>query len=224
MIKEIKVENRPRERALTLGIEKTSDSELLAILLGTGTKDISAIELGSLVLNKFSIFELSEVSIQELLEISGIGPAKALKIIAAFELFKRINTRRTLVVSNPKTVFGLLRNEMISLTQEHFVVLYLDAQNQLIEQKTIFIGTLNKSIVHPREVFKWAVKLSAAAIILTHNHPSGIVSPSNDDVEITDNFIEIGKLMGITIIDHIVVGKDKYFSMRENGLIKTKSY
>lgn len=222
LIKELQKENRPRERALSMGISYTTDAELLAILFGTGTKNVSAVELGHLVLNEYTITELTDVTIEELQTIPGIGPAKALTILAAFELFRRLKHHRSEKVTSPSIVYQLCKNEMTHLNQEHFVVLYLNSQKELIQKRTVFVGSLNVSVVHPREVFKWAVKYSAASIILVHNHPSGDSTPSKQDINVTQALMESGTVMGIDVIDHIIIGKGNFHSLKEIGYMKGK--
>ncbi len=219
LIREINLLDRPRERAMELGIRTLSNSELLAILFRTGTKDISALELGNKLLQAYTVNELSKITVSELTSISGIGNAKALSILAAFELFKRgsIQTKKKMI--SPEDVNEYLKYDLHELKQEHFVGIYLDSKNNIISSKTLFIGTLSMSVVHPREIFNWAVRLSAASIIVAHNHPSGDPTPSPADVEVTKAIKTAGDTMSIALIDHIVIGKDGFISMKELGYV-----
>jgi len=219
LIKEINITDRPRERAINYGINTLSNSELLAILFRTGTKDMSALELGNRVLQKYNLNVISKLTTTELTEIPGIGDAKALTLLAAFELYKRNERTSKRKVVSPEDVFKYLRPELTGLKQEHFVAIYLDTKNNIISSKTIFIGGLNVSIVHPREVFKWAVKLSAASIIVAHNHPSGDPTPSPADIEVTKALFEAGNTMSIELFDHIIIGENSFLSMKELGYI-----
>lgn len=219
LIKEINITDRPRERAVSYGINSLSNSELLAILFRTGTKKLSALELGNQVLLNHSISDLKSTTLNELTSISGIGNAKALTVMAAFELFKRTNVDGKRRVISPNDVYEYLKEDLIRLKQEHFVGIYLDTKNNIIATKTIFIGSLNTSVVHPREVFMWAVKLSAASIIIAHNHPSGDPTPSPADIEVTKAIKEASKTMNIDLIDHIIVGTEGFISLKEIGYI-----
>ncbi|XMB87387.1 DNA repair protein RadC [Mycoplasmatota bacterium WC44] len=222
LIREIVETDRPRERARKYGINTLSNSELLAVLLRTGTKDLSAIEVSNNILNSIDqINDLSDITTEELVNIKGIGIAKSLSVLAAIELGKRINYKiKRVKVVTPKSIFNLLRYEMCSLKQEHFICLFLDSKNNIITKKTLFIGSLNISIVHPREIFKWAVKLSSASIIIVHNHPSGDPTPSSQDIDITKKIIDSGNIIGITVLDHIIIGRDCFLSLSELGYFK----
>ena len=220
-IKEINEYERPRERAKRHGVKSLSDMELLAILLRTGSKKESVLKVANGLLSYVGgISNLNEISIQELMEISGIGLAKALSIISAVELGRRVNE---IVDSNPitdpRSVNQFLKEKMKDLKQEHFVCIYLDSKNKIIDYKTLFIGSLNISVVHPREIFKWAVKLSSAAIVVAHNHPSGDPTPSIQDVKITKTIMRSAEVIGIEFLDHIIIGKGKYISLVEEGFL-----
>lgn len=219
LIREINILDRPRERAERYGVGALSNSELLAILFRTGTKEISALELGNKVLQRFNIQDLAVLSYKELIEISGIGPAKALSVLAAYELFKRSSSDLKRRVISPKDVFEFLKHDLQYLKQENFIGIYLDTKNNIIDIKTIFIGTLSMSVVHPREVFNWAVRLSAASIIICHNHPSGDPTPSPSDVEVTKAIKTAGKTMNIELVDHVIIGKGRFSSMKELGYV-----
>lgn len=178
MIRDVPRSERPRERLLRDGKENLTNQELLAIILRTGTKYGSALQLAQNILQKFEgLHLLKDATVEELMQIKGIGEAKAVEICAAIELGRRINSLQVndrFRITSPEDVANLVMDEMRFLTQEHFVALYLNTKNQVIHKKTIFIGSLNTSIVHPREVFKEALKRSAASIIALHNHPSGV--------------------------------------------------
>lgn len=177
MIKDVPKEDRPRERMLSIGASHLTNQELLALLLGTGTRDESVMDLSNRVLMHFEgIKLLADATIEELTAIKGIGPAKGVVILAAIEIGKRMSTYKPnerYIIRSPEDGANYVMEEMRTLHQEHFVALFLNTKNQIIHQQTIFIGSLNASIVHPREVFREAVKRSAASIICVHNHPSG---------------------------------------------------
>lgn len=223
LIKDFPAEDRPRERLIRTGAESLSNQELLAILLRTGTKDESVLELANRLIGHFEGLRfLKDASLEEMTAIKGIGTAKAVQILAAIELGRRIanlqhDTRY--VIRTPQDGANYVMNDMRFLSQEHFVCLYLNIKNQVIHRQTIFIGSLNASIVHPREVFKEALRRSAASIICFHNHPSGDPSPSKEDIEVTKRLAECGKIMGIEILDHLIIGEKKFVSLREKGYL-----
>lgn len=223
MIRDVPREERPRERLLKYGAKHLSNQELIAILLVSGTKDESVMSLAHRVLMHFEgIKLLSEATIEELTAIKGIGPAKGVMILAAIELGKRLNTFKPMeltTIRSPKDGADYVMEEMRTLNQEHFVVLFLNTKNEVIHQETIFIGSLNSSIVHPREVFREAVKRSAASIICFHNHPSGDPTPSQEDIHVTRRLADSGKMMGIELLDHIIIGNRKYISLKEKGYL-----
>ncbi|MUV39430.1 UPF0758 protein [Lentibacillus sp. JNUCC-1] len=223
MIKDVPKAERPRERLLKFGASHLSNQELLAILLGSGTKNESVMALANRVLMHFEGVQLLKNStIEELTAIKGIGDAKGVVILAALELGQRMNQFKPgekYVIRSPEDGADFVMEEMRHLNQEHFVVLFLDTKNQVIHRKTIFIGSLNASIVHPREVFREAVKRSAASIICAHNHPSGDPTPSREDIHVTKRLAESGKLVGIELLDHIVIGDRKFISLKEKGYL-----
>lgn len=221
-IKDLPINERPRERLINHGVENLSNEELLAIILKTGTKDTSAKGLASLILSQVeNIGDLQNKNYKQLLKIKGIGPSKATVILACIELGKRINNKisniQNLKADNPKVVFEYYSSLLGRKKQEHFYAIYLDNQKRVIEDKLLFIGTINKSLIHPQNIFKEAYMLDASAIICLHNHPSGNVIPSKEDINMTKNLVEIGNLFGIKVVDHIIVGSDKYYSLFENG-------
>lgn len=223
-LKEIPKIDRPRERLINFGAESLSNEELLSILLKTGTKDVSVKELASTILNKIGeINKLSEMNYHVLSSIPGVGSAKACTLLAVVELSKRITRKNAslnnVIIKSADIAFDYFRYIFKDQKQEYFYVIYLDNKKRVIENKLLFKGTLNQSIVHPREVFKSACILSASSIICVHNHPSGNVEPSKEDINLTKRLSEIGILMGIKVVDHLIISDDKYFSFLENNLI-----
>lgn len=211
-IKDIPKIERPREKLEKYGPEKLSDVELLAILLRTGTKDLNVLKLSQKILQKFKKEKIVDLKIDELKSIHGLGPTKACEIIACFELGKRmLKDKKSAILLSPKDVWDRME-DIRGSKKEHFVVFYLDSRNQEIKREIISIGTLNESLVHPREVFESAIKNNASAIIIAHNHPSGVLEPSEADIEITKKLIHAGKILDIKIVDHVIVSeKDIYF-------------
>ena len=212
-IKEIAKEQRPRERLKAGNV--LNDAELLALLLGSGTKGESAIDMGNRLLSENGLDKLNSLSIQELMKIKGIGLAKASKLIAAFELSKRVSSGKICekIVKNPSDIASHYIEKLKDLKKEHFIAVFLDSKNKIIKDEVISIGTLNSSLVHPREVFKEAIKNSANSIILVHNHPSGSVEPSDEDYRVNKVLVETGNLVGIKVLDHLIVGDGKWNSL-----------
>ena len=221
-IKDMPVLDRPRERMLNTGVNVLSNEELLSILLKSGNKNVNVKELSLMLLKEVGdITNLKDLSYEKLKNIKGIGIAKASTILAAIELGKRVNTKPIIreQFNNPEVIFNYYRYIIGDKKQEHFCCVYLDNQKRIIKDKIVFIGTLNYSPIHPREIFKEAYLLSASSIICIHNHPSGNVFPSKEDIMTTKRLMEIGKLLGIPIVDHIIIGSDKYYSLLEQGEI-----
>lgn len=214
---------RPRERMELLGAEKLTDVELLAILLATGNKETNVLELASNLLHTHKgITGLQDLSLEELTHQKGIGKAKATTILAAIELGKRVHNNTVAyrsVIHSSADAGILLQSRMRHLDREHFSILLLNSSKAIISIENISVGTLNNSLVHPREVFKQAIRHSASTVILAHNHPSGDCMPSDLDFEITERLVEAGKIIGIDVIDHIIVGEDSYYSFSENEYI-----
>jgi len=223
MIRDFPEDQRPRERLLSNGPESLSNHELLAILLRTGTRDESVLQLSYRLLNHFEgLRQLKDATVEEITSIKGIGTAKAVQILAALELGRRINKLRyeeRYVIRSPEDGAKYVMEDLRFLSQEHFVCLYLNTKNQVIHRKTVFIGSLNASIVHPREVFKEAIKRSAASIICAHNHPSGDPTPSREDIEVTKRLVECGRMIGIELLDHLIIGEQKFVSLKEKGYV-----
>ncbi len=221
-IKQLPPELRPRERLLAAGPFALSDSELLGLLFGIGSREKTAVELaGEVVSEAGGLHGLYDVSVHELTQVNGIGEAKACIILAAVELGRRIGQVRNPgrpVISSPADVERLLRGRIASLDRENFVVMLLNTKNEVIETSTVSVGTLSASLVHPREVFKPAVRASAASVVLAHNHPSGKVEPSREDREVTRRLGQAAGILGIEVLDHVIVG-DGYFSMKEHGML-----
>ncbi|NLW53039.1 MAG: DNA repair protein RadC [Tissierellia bacterium] len=222
-IKDLSEEKRPMEKLINYGVANLSDKELLAILIGSGTRDHNAIELAQKILEEdFLDNQLLFASVEELMQIKGIGISKSTRIVAGLELGKRlgmIDRYNQISYNNPETVAEYFYSHYQQSSTEEFVVLILDSKNKLIALETISVGTINSTIVHPREVFKGAIKRSANAIILVHNHPSGDPTPSDEDIRITKRLAEVGEIVGIKVLDHIVVGKNRHISLRERNII-----
>ncbi len=219
-IKEIPINDRPIERLINKGSEVLSNDELLAILLKTGTKEMSAKDLGTLILNKVGIEGLRNITYEQLISIKGVGSKKAGTIMAAIELSKRMNQKVVNLrgeFNDPLKIYNHYREILKDKNQEHFYVVYLDIRNRIIKDKLLFIGTANYSTIHPRDIFKEAYLNGAISIVVIHNHPSGEVLPSKNDLETTKQLVAVGNLLGIKVIDHIIIGESKYYSFCENG-------
>lgn len=221
-IKDLPINDRPIERLISSGASNLTNEELIAIIIKTGTKDKSAKELANIILSKInSINDINNLRINNLLEIKGIGLKKAATILASIELGVRINNYNepinNTIFNSANKIYEYYKNILKNEKQEYFYVLYLDSKLKIIDNKMLFKGTLDYSLVHPREVFKEAYLLSANYIICVHNHPSGNVIPSNDDLNITNNLKKVGELLGIILIDHIIVGNNNYYSFKENN-------
>lgn len=223
LIKDIPQDERPRERFVLNGPQSLSNHELIAILLRTGTKDESVLQLANRLITHFEGLRLlKDASLDEITAIKGIGSAKAIQLLAAVEIGRRISTLTyddRYTIRSPEDGANYVMHDMRFLSQEHFVCLYLNTKNQVLHKKTIFIGSLNASIVHPREVFKEAFRRSAASIICIHNHPSGDPTPSREDIEVTKRLAESGKIIGIEVLDHLIIGENKFVSLKEKGYL-----
>lgn len=223
LMKDVPQEERPRERMLKAGPSSLSNAELLALLLRTGSTGESVLSLAHRVLAHVKGLKgLTQVTIAELMEIHGIGLAKAVQIMAGVELGQRISRllpEERYVIRSPKDAAHFVMDELRFENQEQFICIFLNTKFHVIEKKMIFKGTLNASVVHPREVFREAVRCSAAALICVHNHPSGDPTPSQEDLEVTCRLVKAGKLMGIELIDHLIIGDQSFYSMKEHGYI-----
>ncbi|MBU6141833.1 DNA repair protein RadC [Patescibacteria group bacterium] len=218
-IKDLAKVDRPREKLVKYGPGKLKDAELLAILLGTGTKGVNVVELSQKIIRRFDEGKLANASVQELREVSGLGTAKAAEIVSCFELGRRfLHEKRSALILSPRDVWEELK-DIRSGKKEHFIILFLDTRNQEIRRETISVGSLNASLVHPREVFEPAIQHLAAHIIVAHNHPSGNTEPSDEDVAITRRLAEAGALLGIELLDHVIVASSGFTSLKERGLI-----
>ena len=220
-IKELPPEERPRERLQKSGPGALSDSELLAIILRMGTGNVSVTELAKkLVTHYGGLKGIASASFEELCEIKGIGTAKAAQIKAAFEIGKRfsqaIDTKGDQIRCS-EDVKNLLWHKMRTYDKEHFMIVLLDTKNRVIKTETVSVGILDSSIVHPREVFKSAIKSNAASVVLVHNHPSGDPTPSRNDTSTTIKLREAGELVGISVLDHVIIGERSYYSFKDNN-------
>ncbi|SCG83738.1 DNA repair protein RadC [Proteiniborus sp. DW1] len=223
-IKDLPEDERPREKLYKYGPKALSNTELLAILIRTGSRENTAIELSQKLLagKKEGIYFLTDTSLQEIMKVKGIGKCKAAQILAAVELGKRVMSsahNNKAKITSPTDVVDLLMLDMIHLKKEHFKIVMLDTKNQVIGIEDISVGSLNSSIVHPREVFKEAIVKSSASIILVHNHPSGDPTPSKEDIAITRRLAEGGDILGVKVLDHIIIGNNKHISLREKDII-----
>jgi len=220
-IKELPPDQRPRERLIAAGPGSLSNVEILAILLRTGTERETSLELAQRILNENGgLHYLAEATVEQLSSIRGVGPAKAAQIKAAVELGKRMASTTQWerpVIKSPKDVANLLLEDMRYLDREHFKAVLLNSKNHVLAVDLVSIGSLNASLVHPRELFKRAIVKSAAGIILVHNHPSGDPQPSEEDKLVTHRIVEAGEIIGIDVLDHIIIGDGKFVSLREKG-------
>ena len=215
---------KPRERLYMYGSENLSNEELISIILKTGTKKMSVKELSLKLLEEIGDLEnFRDIGINSLMKIEGIGRVKAIEIKAAMELGRRVymdnNRIDKMVLNSSEVIYNYFRNILVDKKQEYFYCIYVDTKSKYIDKKCLFIGTINSSVVHPREVFKEAYLLSASGIICIHNHPSGDVTPSREDINLTKKLKEISLIHGIKLIDHIIIGNGNYFSFFENNML-----
>ena len=222
-VRDLPRQERPRERLQKFGAEALSAQELLALVIGRGIPKKSVMSIAQELLVRFgNIKTISQATIEELSQIKGIGLAKAAQIKACFELGRREELEPELKnfdIKDPEAVVKAIRASIKDKAKEHFKLILLNPRNKIIGISTISIGTLNASLVHPREVFKDAIVHSAASVVLAHNHPSGDPEPSEDDLKITKKLVDSGKILGIEVLDHIVIGKNNFCSFKERGLI-----
>lgn len=220
-MKELPESERPRERLKNVGVENLSDKELLSILLKTGLKNKNVNEVAIEVLKKYSKKELKEISIQELLTIKGIGEVKAMELLTAIEFGKRIflQQEEKVRLDNPSSIWKDSKYYISGKKQECFFCYYFNSKQELLNRKLIFMGTINQSTTHTREIFKEAYKVSATSIVCIHNHPSNDTTPSKADIEFTNALIQTGKIQGIPVVDHIIVGEENYYSFYEHNKV-----
>jgi len=216
-IKELYKDDKPREKLVKKGVQALKNDELLAILLGSGVqgKDVRKLsrEIVALLDNSYD-----SLSLEELCKIHGLGVAKASQVLAAIELAKRYSSQGNTKITSSQDVYEELK-PFAKKQQEYFLVMTLDGASHLINTRTVFIGTLNQTLVHPREVFADAISDRAAGIIIAHNHPSGTLSPSRADIGITERLDEVAKLVGIELLDHIIIAKDGFYSFADEGML-----
>lgn len=218
LIKELPLEERPRERFKKYGVKALSNEELLSILLRTGTANNSVREVSTELLREIKIHDLDHINYNSLKKVKGIGEVKAITLLSAIEFGRRVLSKEDLVsqIKNSADAYYLVKDELENELQEKFLAIYLDTKKYVIEKKTIFIGTVNNSNVTARDVFREGVKCNACAMIIVHNHPAGSIVPSFEDVNLTNEFIKLGRLLGILVIDHLIIGKNNYYSFRES--------
>ena len=224
-ILDMQKDERPRERLMKNGASALSDSELLAIILRTGSKQENVINLSQRILKEYNIKQLSQANLNQLMRVHGIKESKAAQIAACFEIARRLESFKDedkQKISSPEDVYRLIYPKMREQKKELFIELCLDTKNRIIREEIISVGSLNANIVHPREVFKLALAESAAHIIVAHNHPSGDPAPSREDIEITKKLAQTGIIMGITLLDHVIIGDGRHFSMKEAGHIQNR--
>jgi DNA repair protein RadC len=226
-IKDLPMSERPYEKMEKYGAERLSDAELLAVIIRTGSKSETSVALAQRILktdeNHMGLACLHELTLEELRNLKGIGRVKAIQIKALMELSKRIASTYTLgnrvIIRSPEDVCRLLMEEMRHLKQEVFKVILLNTKNHVMRCREVSVGSLTASIVHPREVFREAVKAGSSGVIFVHNHPSGDPQPSSEDIETTARLVSAGNILGIKVMDHIIIGEGKYVSLKEKGLI-----
>lgn len=221
LIKDIPVLDRPRERFIKYGVNYLSNEELLSIVLKTGYKGYSVKDLSNNILKEIKdITDLKDISLNKLINIKGIGKVKAITLLSSIELGRRVYSIKDSInikLNNSKEIYNYIKDNLIYKKQEYFYCIYLDNNNKLIDNKLLFIGTLNKSNVHPREIFKYAYINNSNKIVLIHNHPSNNVLPSKEDIIFTKNIIEIAKIQDIHVIDHLIIGNNNYYSFYDNN-------
>ena len=222
MLRDMPQDDRPRERLMQVGATAVSSAKLLAIILRVGSRNESVVQLATRLLAHFGgLPGLARASLTELQEVKGIGPAKAIEIKAALELGRRLLAaapEERAQITSPADAANLLMSEMMFLEQEHLRVILLDTRSRVLSSPTVYVGSLNTSVIRVGELFRAAIKANAAAIIVAHNHPSGDPSPSPEDVNVTRQIVQAGKLLDIQLLDHIVIGRQRFVSLKERGL------
>lgn len=222
-IKDIELKDRPREKLMTFGADNLSEDELLAILVGTGTREFSALELAKqIIIRANGVRGLADITMDELINIKGIGRVKATKIYAALELNRRISKSKGIqkyTVDSPESIVDIFMEELRYLKKEIVKVLLLDTKGSIVGDVFLSEGSLNSSIVHPRELFREAIIRSANKVVLIHNHPTGDPTPSEQDIRLTQRIADAGQIMGIELIDHIIIGDGEYSSLKRMGYL-----
>ncbi len=218
-IKDLPSVDRPREKLLKYGVNKLLDTELLAILLGNGIKGSNVLNISHKIVNLIKIKGYNKIEYADLIKINGLGTVKVLQVLSVLELCKRFTSNKQIEILSAKDIW-LLCSDIKQSKKEHFVVFYLDVQNRVIERQIMSIGTLDTSLVHPREVYEPAVTLHASSIIIAHNHPSGIIEPSENDIKITKVLVKAGEILGIKLENHIILTEKSYFSFKSKILIQ----
>lgn len=214
-LKEVPSVDRPREKLEKYGVNRLNDTELMAILIRTGVVGKNVVELSKQILKIIQKIGVDKITMEDLLKVKGLGQTKAGQILASIELGRRLlKEKKSVLIFSPKDVWNEMKDVRES-KKEHFVIFYLDTSNQEIKREIITVGTLNENLVHPREVFEPAIAHSAAQVIIAHNHPSGGLEPSQEDLEITNRLTAAGELLGIEILDHIIISKDGFQSLKE---------
>lgn len=219
--KDLPPEQKPREKLIKFGPEALKNYELMAIILGKGTKKEDVFSIARKVIDDYGVNSVvSETDVKKLAKIFDLTTLQACQVVASFELGRRFfgKSRKEIYIRSPQDVFEYLR-DMGKLIKEHFKGLYLDVKNKLIHSENIFIGTLSSTLIHPREIFNPAIRHSAAGIIVVHNHPSGDAEPSEDDIKVTKKLLETSKILEIELLDHIIIGEDRYTSLKERGIL-----
>lgn len=224
IIKDLPLETRPREKLKTLGVNYLTDEELLAIILRSGTKDKNVLSVAREIIISIGLSNINNGTINKLKDIKGVGEVKALTLLAALELGKRSldnsDKYTKQVIKSSSDAYKYFKNDLETSKQEKLIAIFLDTKKRVISSKVIFIGTLDKSLVHPRDIFREALEVSAKSIIIMHNHPTGDVKPSMEDDIFTTKLVSTGKIVGILVIDHLIIGHNKYYSYNDKGLIE----
>jgi DNA repair protein RadC len=219
-ISEISLENRPRERLIKYGVNVLSNAELLAIILQKGTRKENVIDMSNKLISKFGLDSLSDLSLKELQDVDGVGPAKAMQIKAIFELSNRYKLSKTekSALNNAEDVYRYASTRLKN-DKEYFFVIHLDSKNHIIKDEIVSIGILNANIIHPREIFRTSIKECSNAIICVHNHPSGDVNPSDEDIQVTKILQKSSKILNIPLLDHVIISDSNFFSFKNEGLL-----
>ncbi len=217
-IKKLLPHERPREKLAELGVKNLTDKELVAVILRTGTIKTNVLKTASKILQRLSLKEISRMSVGRLQRVSGLGPAYASSLIAAVELGNRVHDANSISLTQPEQIVQLI-SDITYKKQEHFVCLYVNARHNLIAKRTISIGTVDTSLAHPREIFRPGIEMGASYIIIAHNHPSGDPEPSDADMMLTARVVEVGEVIGIQVIDHVIIGGKGWVSLKRKEMM-----